>query len=75
MTTAHVCDVRVSVLWRDVQTNLKVDSTACRRWIEQTTLLFSEVDIVADGTASVKGEICVLKLVELLAKFRYNCIC
>lgn len=27
---AHVCDVRASVLWRDVQTNLKVDSNGLR---------------------------------------------
>lgn len=30
---------------------------------------------MANGTASVKGEICVSKLVELLAKFRYNRFC
>lgn len=43
--------------------------TACRRWIEQTTHLILEADIVVNGTAGLAGEICVSKLAQFLAKF------
>lgn len=72
MQKAHASDVRVSALWRDIQTNFKVDSNGLQTVEKQTTHLTLEADVVANGTAGLAGEICVSKLAQFLAKFILN---
>lgn len=68
---AHVCDVRASALWRDVQTNLKVDSNGLRT-VERVdaAFVFQRFTLWLTTLLVLKVRF-ISRLVEFLLKLRY----